>query len=302
MRATTKVIKKKYQKGLREVKGIYKLTRWQEHLGSSVFVTVLGLSLASQAAEVNIYRAILLLLANFLSFTFAFMINDIEDADDDAKDPAKVKRNPVSAKIISKKHAYLYTFIVGLVSLGIFIALGSLVFLIGSMTLILGIFYSWKKVRLKAWPVVDILSHALFLGTLEFLAAALIDFKSPPLLLMVWIGFSLFFISLFGDINNELRDFEVDHLAGLKNTSQIFSLYRFRRLFALLNLLPLLSVAIYLLFTLSLLNLISIGLVCTAVLIFYYFSGYRQRRSFLHPSYSGPLQAFLALVLFTQII
>jgi 4-hydroxybenzoate polyprenyltransferase len=286
----------------REIKGVYKLTRWQEYLGSSALVTVLGLSLAGRAGDINIYRAILLLLANFLSFAFAFMVNDIEDAEDDALDPRKVKRNPVSAKIISKEHAAFYTFLVGAASLLIFASLGVVVFFIGALSLVLGILYSWKKIRLKAWPVVDILSHALFLGTLEFLAASLVDAKYPPLPLIIWVGFSLFLISVCGDIRNELEDYKADQLAGLKNTSQLFSLYRFRRLFALFNFLPMASVAFYLLFTLSFFNLVSVGAVGGVILGFYYFTGYKKGRSFIHPLYSDPIQIYLSLVIFTQLI
>jgi 4-hydroxybenzoate polyprenyltransferase len=170
------------------------------------------------------------------------------------------------------------------------------------MSLILGVFYSWKKIRLKAWPVVDILSHALFLGTLEFLAAAVIDSKFPPLPFIIWVGFSLFFISVFGDIRNELEDFKADQLAGLRNTSQLFSLYRFRRLFSALNLLPLASVVAYLLFTLSFFNLISVILGGIVVLGLYYFTGDKKGRSFIHPLYSAPIQIYLSLILFIQTI
>lgn len=287
---------------LKEVKGIYKLTRWNEYLGSSILVTVLGLSLASRVGDINLYRIILLLIANALSFAFAFMINDIEDAEDDALDPKKVKRNPVSAKLISKEHACFYTFIVAVISLLIFATLGFMVFFIGAMSLVLGLFYSWKKVRLKSWPVIDIVSHALCLGTLEFLAAALIDYQPSIFLFILWIGFSLFSISIFGDIRNELEDYKVDKLAGLKNTSQILSLYRFRRLFAIFNILPLISMLIYLCFTLTLFNLLSVGLLCSLIVIFYYINGYKKGRSIIHPVYSGPIQTVLALALLIQLL
>jgi 4-hydroxybenzoate polyprenyltransferase len=43
------------------------------------------------------------LLANWTAVGFAFMINDVEDADDDAMNPAKINRNPISCRMISPR-------------------------------------------------------------------------------------------------------------------------------------------------------------------------------------------------------
>lgn len=282
---------------LREVIGIYKLTRWKEHFGTSIIVTALGLSIAAHVADVSFYRALIIFVANFLCFTFCFMINDIEDAEDDVLDETKSQRNPVSARLITKRHAYIYTSLVGLVSLTLFATLGETVFLIGTTSLILGLLYSWKRIRLKAWPVVDLVSHALFLGSLEFLAASLVDSHLPPLTLVIWLGFSLFIFSILGDIYNELRDFEADKRAGLRNTAQIFSLKRYGNYLTLLRLLPSLSIVLYLLLTFSFFTLFTSILFSIIMAVFYFFHGYKNGRSYLHPLYCGSLQAGLGILL-----
>ncbi len=45
------------------------------------------------------------------------MINDVEDAPDDALNPEKVHRNPVSAGLLTPRTARLISFIVALIAL-----------------------------------------------------------------------------------------------------------------------------------------------------------------------------------------
>ncbi|HRJ45606.1 MAG TPA: LON peptidase substrate-binding domain-containing protein, partial [Caldilineaceae bacterium] len=89
--------------------------------------------------------------ANVLVVAYAFMINDIEDAPDDAMDPARAKRNPVTSGLISVRAGYTACRIVAAATMLLYAFGGAWVFIIGGITLLLSHLYSWKPVRLKAW-------------------------------------------------------------------------------------------------------------------------------------------------------
>lgn len=214
-------------------------------------LSALGISVAAINAKVELLDIIFVFVANYLSFAFAFMINDIEDADDDALDEKKRIRNPVSAKKISINTAYIATFITAAVSLFLYLLVNKAAFAIGSIALILGFIYSWKKIRLKSKPLIDILSHALFLSLLIFLAAAASGGKLPPLITLLWAGTSLFLFSGLEDIRNELRDFAVDKESKLKNTAQVFNLIGLKKYLAYLSVAVALSLVTFFMYALA---------------------------------------------------
>jgi 4-hydroxybenzoate polyprenyltransferase len=86
---------------------LIRLTRYKEY---TFFVTITSLLGAATAEGFFGWKLVGVLAANFLAVAFAFMINDIEDAPEDALDPAKAKRNPVSAAELSYTSARLATF------------------------------------------------------------------------------------------------------------------------------------------------------------------------------------------------
>jgi len=100
--------------------------------------------------------------------------------------------------------------------------LGRTTFLVGFSLVFLGFLYSWKKVRLKGMPLVDILSHAYFLAG-GILLASFFPF-SHNLSLVIVPFLTVYMISVAGDLFNEIRDYTVDRKAGLKNTVSIIGL------------------------------------------------------------------------------
>ena len=85
-----------------KLRGVIKLTRFKEYIWFVIVTTLIG---AATAGGEFGWALIGALIANELSVGFAFMINDVEDADDDALNPAKINRNPVSAGILTKREA-----------------------------------------------------------------------------------------------------------------------------------------------------------------------------------------------------
>jgi 4-hydroxybenzoate polyprenyltransferase len=91
--------------------------------------------------------------------------------------------------------------------------------LTGAGVVVLAHLYSWKPVRLKALPLLDILSHVLMLSTLLLLAPYLVYDESPR---EVWLfAASMTLMSAYGQLYNQARDFDADRAAGLHNTASL---------------------------------------------------------------------------------
>lgn len=201
-----------------QLQGLIQLTRWKEYIGFTVPLTVLGALMAvQQEGSLLDWRLVAVTLATFLVVAYAFIINDIEDAPDDALEESRRQRNPVSAGRVSLRVGYGALVVVALVTLALYALAGTYAFVIGVITLIISHLYSWRKVRLKAWPVTDIVSHSLMLSGLLFLAGYFTYGVAPGPIWFVFLGVTMF--SSYGQLYNQLRDFDVDKEAGLHNTA-----------------------------------------------------------------------------------
>lgn len=197
------------------LKGLAKLTRFDEYIYFVIITTLLGVA----AAEANFdWRFLVLLPANWLAVGFAFMINDIEDAPDDALSNKKSHRNPVVAGLISPKTARISTFLVAMLSAGLFAVLGFWPFIFGLTSLILGFLYSYRGVRLKTIALFDILSHCLMLAGLQFLTGYF-SFENTLTKNWFWPFTFVIAISIYGELYNEIRDIENDRAAQLRHTA-----------------------------------------------------------------------------------
>lgn len=204
------------------IKAVIELTRWKEHVFYVLPLTLLGVLLGTADSQTQIdLRVVFLLLANLLSNSFAFMINDLEDAEDDARDKKKKQRNPISAGRLSRKDGVLATKIVLLASAVLYALSGFLPLITGGMILVLSHLYSWKSLRLKSLPLVDIISHVLMLGSLLVYAGFTVYSDNISAIWLVGMGVALF--SAYGQLYNQYRDYDNDKLAGLKNTASLLN-------------------------------------------------------------------------------
>ncbi|MCE2490636.1 MAG: UbiA family prenyltransferase [Anaerolineae bacterium] len=202
----------------RTLRGLLRLTRWREFVSFVVPLTLLGALLAAQANAILLdWRLPAIIVANILAVAYAFMINDIEDAPDDARDPNRAARNPVANGEIGRGLGYAACRTVALCTLTLYATGGLFVFLIGVLTLLLSHLYSWRPVRLKAWPVTDIVSHSLMLSGLLMLAGYFLYDAQPGIVWLVAIAATL--LSVYGQLYNQLRDLDMDRAAGLHNTA-----------------------------------------------------------------------------------
>ena len=196
---------------------ILALSRWKEHFSFTIPLTLFGYAIGAKYLEIrpHFLPISLALTANILAISFAFMVNEIEDAPDDK---AAGKKNPVADKLLSVNEAWLVAIITLIASATLYFYLGDGIFVAGGSILILALLYSWKTVRLKALPIVDILSHILMLAGLilivGYLVSGAVSFSQiAPLFFACVLG------SSYGQFFNQIRDFEGDKKAGLKNTS-----------------------------------------------------------------------------------
>jgi chlorophyll synthase len=199
------------------IHAIWRLTRFQEFASFVIVTTLLGAA-AGQGSPG--WRLIVVLVANWLAVGFGFMVNDVEDAPDDALTTAKAHRNPVSSGQLSLRFARRLCLAAAVLAAVLYASLGLGPLAAGLACLLLGYFYSARPIRLKATPIADLVSHALGLAGLQFLAAYLtFDGGTVP----QWASSLAFVlaISLYGQLFNELRDFDGDLRAGVTHTASL---------------------------------------------------------------------------------
>jgi 4-hydroxybenzoate polyprenyltransferase len=201
---------------LRLLVSLLKLSRWKEHLVFTLAATLAGANLALRDDHPD-YHLLIVLIANSLAVTFVFMVNDIEDAPDDAFDAARGTRNAVTSGEISPRLGWWIAWFTAGLALITFASIHIRVLAVGALTVGLGWLYSWRGVRLKAWPLVDVVSHLLMLSVLLFLAGYLTYHSAPGP--VYWVAAGVGLISAYGQLYNQLRDYADDRAAGLHNTA-----------------------------------------------------------------------------------
>jgi 4-hydroxybenzoate polyprenyltransferase len=195
---------------------LIRLARYKEY---TFFVTVTTLLGVAAAGGQFGWKFIGIWAANWLAVAFAFMINDVEDADDDALNPLKIKRNPVSAGDLTPRAASRASWVVAGISALLYFLLGFWPAILGIISLALGYLYSWRVIRFKNMPFIDLLSHCMMLAGLQFLPGMLAFSTHAPTLDWIFPFAFIVSISLYGELFNELRDLEGDLAAGLNHTA-----------------------------------------------------------------------------------
>jgi len=210
--------------------GLLRLSRWKEHTLFTIPLTLLGALMAAENRPgVTLdWRLLTVTVANVLAMTVAFMVNDVEDAPDDARDPARAARNPIATGEVRRAEGWGAALALAAIALALYAWVGGPALWIGALTLALSVLYSWRAVRLKARPIVDVLSHVLMLSALLFLAGYFTYDRAPGQIWLVALGAAL--ASGYGQLYNQLRDYDVDQAAGLRNTAWLVGAANTRRL------------------------------------------------------------------------
>jgi len=209
-----------------DVKILVRLTRMTTYL--YVLILILPLIFLISPQSLFSYKTVIIFLANFFLTTFVYVFNDVEDAEDDYHVLKKRKRNPISNGDLTKKQGYLISFLLLLIGLFLLLIISPLVFFPGLVLTLVGFFYSWKPVRLKSIPIMDLISHAICLGIAQFFITYLtfrpFDLFVTPFLMII-IPFSL-----MEEIFGELKDFDIDKKTRINNTIQKFGGFNIKNL------------------------------------------------------------------------
>jgi 4-hydroxybenzoate polyprenyltransferase len=203
-----------------KAKAIIRLTRWREHVPYTIPIVIVGALMSGHINNLALnWRLFPVLFANILAMCFAFMINDIEDAPDDAREPRKKANNVISSGIISYAEGISLSITIFIIALVLYALGGWKTFSAGGVTLVLCYLYSVSPFRLKARPIVDIVSHGTMLSGLLMLSGYLIYDAYPKgawfMIVAVTLG------SVYGQFYNQLDDFNLDKKAGLQNTAML---------------------------------------------------------------------------------
>lgn len=205
---------------IHKLKIIIKLTRWRQHIPYTIPLVLVGGLMASSQSGISLdWRLFAILIANILAMSFAFMINDVIDSPDDARDPIKTKSNIISQGLLTIQEAYVLCAIIFITSAILFFMGGILSFLVGLGTLFLSLFYSMPPLRLKARPIVDVLAHVLMLSAFLLLSSYVA--YDTQLSAGFWVILAVTFASAYGQFYNQIDDFETDQQAGLNNTAMV---------------------------------------------------------------------------------
>ena len=197
---------------------VIRLSRWREHFPFTVPLTIVGALLALDSAALPADpRLLAVLFANLCAMSFAFMLNDIEDAPDDALDAEKKSHNVISSGLLQRREGLRYTWSTFFAALLLYASSGALALLIGAVTLALCYLYSAHPFRFKARPLTDVISHALMLSGLLIASGYFTYGAQPGAAWLVIAAASLF--SAYGQFYNQVADYAVDKQAGLRNTA-----------------------------------------------------------------------------------
>ncbi|MER3545473.1 MAG: hypothetical protein C4311_12970 [Chloroflexota bacterium] len=193
----------------------FRLVRFPEFAHFILLTTLAAARLAGARLD---WRLLVILLVNMLAAGFGFVINEVEDAPADALHPLKRRRNPVAAGRLSRRAGLAIASVLGGVALGLSALLGWAVFAISLVSLVLAWAYSWRSIRLKAMPIVDLLEHSWGLAGQQFVLTYLA--LGGEAWHVVWpVLAALMLVSMYGQFYNELHDLETDRRAGIRTTA-----------------------------------------------------------------------------------
>lgn len=197
---------------------IYQLTRWRDHVPFVIPLTIMGAMMAiERGGDAVDWRLIPILIGNIITMSAAFVINDIEDAPDDALDPKKRERNVISNGTLDETTGRLAFWGMCAVAFALFALGGPWTALWGGVTLLVAYTYSARPIRLKSRPIVDVISHAYGAGTQVIIVGYFLYDADPGPAWFIIIAITL--ISAYGQFYNQLDDYDVDKAAGLNNTT-----------------------------------------------------------------------------------
>lgn len=154
-------------------------------------------------------KTLVLIVAVGVLYWLGYAVNDCFDAPCDARDPDKAVTNPFVGYRASPRVLRIAAAVVMGGLLGVFSTFGIrgvVLFGVGSIVMWA---YSAPPLRLKRRPGLDLLTHAAFVLTFPYLLVCLLIDQPWSDLDRLLLGLG-FVASLGGQLNQQIRDFDVD--------------------------------------------------------------------------------------------
>jgi 4-hydroxybenzoate polyprenyltransferase len=196
----------------------------------------------------NFVKSIIVLISIVLYVAYAFAINNCFDVDTDILNPRKRGKNPIANEELSFKAGLISSALLAIFGITLSYFVGKEAFLIYTLMVILATLYSAPP-RLKARPVVDVLSHGIFFGAFPFMYAAYIDSALSREEALIAVALLLYSFAM--ELRNHLEDYESDLKANLRTTPIIIGKDLSKKFVYIFSTLPIL-IMLYLLHPFSL--------------------------------------------------
>jgi len=266
----------------KKVSVAYNLSRIYQYYGSIIFITALG---ASLIPELSFTHFLILLTANISMTIFFFSFNNVEDHKDDARDIKKSKHNPIAQGKVSPLVARIFSFSSLGMSLFFYSLLGLVNLYFGLIIGLICFLYSWRKVRLKAKPGVDLISHGLF-HSFIFINSTLIGETSPNFVTTLLIAALMFYVSVLVDFESEIRDYKVDKAAKLNNTISKLNIQQSGNILVYLSIIPVVVFFGYLILNTNIISALTLSIIGAFVALHYLFVWNREVKFVYYYPYS----------------
>lgn len=165
-------------------------------------------------------KHMLLTLGLVVGYWFAFGLNDYFDAPFDRLDQEKSAVNFFTHTSFSKTTIAVVSLVIACFLLALFAQFG----FVGVGVLFLSLFISWAysapPLRLKNRPFLDLITHGLFVETFPYAVMLLLMQVSP--LVLDWVILAILLCaSLAAQLEQQIRDYEVDLLEGENFTIRV---------------------------------------------------------------------------------
>lgn len=183
------------------------------------FIALLFMAITPAVFYNNPMESILALAAIMLGTLADISINRVYDADDDAIEEWKSRTNPISRGEIKKDLGWMICVNIYFISIILSLLTGDIIFsFVLAVRNLFGFLYSGPPIRAKSSPFIDMLFHLTIIDSGPAFMA-IVYTRNFTNLTLYMLGF-LVLNSMFTQISQEIRDFNVDRKAGLDTTAQ----------------------------------------------------------------------------------
>ena len=191
-----------------------RIFEWRAFMGMAIFGYFIGTKIQSLLNNLFLFYQFVITISLYLAFSFA--INNCYDIEGD-KLGEMISKNPVASGKLSKSEGILQSFIIAF--LGIFLSFywfDRFSAIIYCLMTFLSWGYSAPPLRMKSTPLIDVLSHGLFFGSLLVLYG--INISGTIRVHDYYLLGSIFVFSLILQLRNHIEDFKEDSAAGVQTT------------------------------------------------------------------------------------